>query len=124
MCSTLEVLAMMCFINFHFELHFMRMPTQSFISFAVICFLSYLPHAVNGCELQIVLFLAPSVYGFSFVYEISPEPLNGFAPNSRGTRAWSLTHTSLKVKVKGQGHQGQKLAFFGPFGGVHAVFVW
>jgi len=37
---------------------------------------------------------------FSFVYEISPEPLNGFAPNSYGTRVWSLARTSLKVKVK------------------------
>jgi len=24
-------------------------------------------------------------------------------------------------KVKGQGHQGQKMAFFGPFGALHAV---
>jgi len=31
--------------------------------------------------------------------------------------------TSLKVKVKGQGHQGQKTAFFGPFSGLHAVSV-
>jgi len=27
------------------------------------------------------------------------------------------------VKVKGQGHQGQKTAFFGHFGGLRAVFV-
>jgi len=29
---------------------------------------------------------------------ISPEPLNGFAPNSQGRRVWSLTRTSLNVK--------------------------
>jgi len=29
----------------------------------------------------------------------------------------------LKVKIKGQGHQGQKTAFFGPFGGLRAVYV-
>ena len=46
-----------------------------------------------------VLFLALSVT-FSFVCEISREPLNGFAPNSHGRRVWSLTRTSLKVKVK------------------------
>jgi len=28
---------------------------------------------------------------FLFVYEISPEALNGFAPNSLGRRVWSLT---------------------------------
>jgi len=55
------------------------------------------------------------------LYEISLEPLNGFAPNSQGRRVWSLTQASLKVKVKGQGHQGQQMAFFG---GLHAVYVW
>ena len=46
-----------------------------------------------------------------FLYEISREPLNGFAPNSQGRRVWSLARTSLNVKVKGHGHQGQKTAF-------------
>jgi len=32
-------------------------------------------------ELRKVLFLAQSVCGFLFVYEIPREPLNGFAPN-------------------------------------------
>jgi len=27
-------------------------------------------------------------------------------------------------KVKSQGHQGQKTAFFGPFGGLRMVYVW
>jgi len=47
---------------------------------------------------------------FLFVYEISREPLNGFAPNSHGRRVWSLARRSLKVKVKVvyQDHQGQK----------------
>ena len=56
------------------------------------------------CELRQVLFLALSVT-FLVVYEISPELLNGFAPNSQGTegkRVWSLARTSLSVKVKGQ----------------------
>ena len=56
-----------------------------------------------------VLFLAPSVT-FLFVPQISPEPLNGFVPNSHLRRVWSLARTSLNVKVKGQGHQGQKRA--------------
>jgi len=34
------------------------------------------------------------------LYEITLEPLNGFAPNSQGRRVWSLTQASLKVKVK------------------------
>jgi len=51
---------------------------------------------------------------FVYVYLlISREPLNGFAPNSQGRRIFSLARTSLKVKVKGQGHQEQKAAFFG-----------
>jgi len=48
---------------------------------------------------------------FLFVYEISQEALNGFAPNTHGRRFWSLARTNLKVKVKGQGHQGQKRNF-------------
>jgi len=47
------------------------------------------------------------------VYQISPESLNGYVPNSRGRRVWSLVQSSLKNKVKG--HYGQKTAFFGPF---------
>jgi len=30
------------------------------------------------------------------------EPLNGFAPNSHGRRAWSFAWTTLNVKVKSQ----------------------
>ena len=61
-----------------------------------------------------------------FVYEIPWELLNGFAPNSHGRRVWSFAQTSLNVKFRGQGHQGvgQKTAFFGHFGGLHAVYVW
>jgi len=44
-----------------------------------------------------------------FVPRISQEPLNRFARNSRGRRVWSLTWTSLNVKVKGQDPQGQKM---------------
>jgi len=60
-----------------------------------------------------------SVFGavslWIFVYEISREPLNGFVPNSHGRRVWSLAQTSLKVKVKGQGHQEQKNGIFQSF---------
>jgi len=49
-------------------------------------------------ELRTVLFLALCAT-FGFVYETSQEPLNGFMLNSHGIRAWSLTRTSLKVKV-------------------------
>jgi len=45
-----------------------------------------------------------AVCDFLFVYEIFRELLNGFAPNSQGRRVWFLVGTSLKVKVKGQGH--------------------
>ena len=48
---------------------------------------------------------------FLLVYEMSLEPLSGFAPNSHGRRVWCLDRTSLNVKVKGQGHQGQKRHF-------------
>ena len=37
---------------------------------------------------------------FLFVYEISPEPLNGFAPYLQVRRVWSLAQTSLNAKVK------------------------
>ena len=61
-------------------------------------------------KLRKVLFLALSVTSL-FVYEMSREPLRGFAPNSQGRRVWSLARTSLNVKVEGQGLQGQKTAF-------------
>jgi len=61
---------------------------------------------------------------FFCVYEISRELLNGFAPNLRGRHAWSLAQTSLKVKVNGQGRQGQKRTFFGHFGDLRVVYVW
>jgi len=48
----------------------------------------YLPHAVN-CG-RFCFWRRQSVF-FLFVYEISPEPLNVFVPNSHGRRAWSLT---------------------------------
>ena len=66
-------------------------------------------------ELRKVLFLALSAT-FLFVYEISPEPLNGFAPNSQARRVWSLAGMSLKVKVKGQGHQDKNGVFGGYIG--------
>jgi len=54
---------------------------------------------------------------FLFVYGISPEPQNGFEPNSQGIRVWSLARTSLNVRAKGQGHQGVDInGIFGPFG--------
>ena len=53
-------------------LHKLTAQTAKLLS----CFSS--PHAVP--------FLAPSVLGFLFVYEISREPLNAFAPNSHGKR--------------------------------------
>jgi len=42
------------------------------------------------------------------------ELLNGFASNSQRGRVWSLDRTSLNVRVKGQGHQGQKTDFGTP----------
>jgi len=75
-------------------------------------------------ELREVVFGA--VCDFLFVYEISQEPLNRFPPNSQLRRVWSLTRTNLNVKVKGQGYQGQKTAFFQPSRqpACSAVYVW
>jgi len=56
---------------------------------------------------------------FLFVYEISREPLIGFALNSHERRVWCHARVSLNVKVKGQGHQGQKRHF----SAVSAAFV-
>jgi len=51
---------------------------------------------------------------------MAPVPAQG----THGKRVSSLAQKSLNVKVKGQGHQGQKTAFFSPFGGLRAVYVW
>ena len=69
-----------------------------------------------------------SVFGtvslwFLSVDEISLQPLNGFAPNSHGRRFWFLARASLKVKVKGQGHQGQK-RHFSALSAACVRFVW
>jgi len=58
-----------------------------------------------------------------FVYGISQEPLNGFAPNSQGRRVWSLARTSLNVKVKRKVTR-DKNGIFCPFGVLWAVYVW
>ena len=86
-------------------------------------FCMFLPHTVN--RVRFCFWRRHSV-DFLYVYEISWELLNRFAPNSHGGRVWSLARNSLKVKVKGQRSrsQGTKTAFFGPFGGLRAVYVW
>ena len=60
-----------------------------------------LPHAA-----KCISSVFGAVFDFWFLYEISRESLNGFVPNSHRC-VWSLVWTSLNVKVKGQGHQGQ-----------------
>jgi len=74
-------------------------------------------------ELWKVLFLVPSVCGFLFVYEISPELPNGYVPNSDG-RCFVPCADEFKGQGQGPGHQGQKTAFFGPSSGLCAVHVW
>ena len=100
---------------------------MTFLFINKICEISsgfYLQKIINAhSELWKVLFFG-AVSLWLFVYEISLEPLNGFVPNSHGRRVWSLAQTSLKVKVKGQRHQGQIMAFFGPFSGLCVVYVW
>jgi len=66
-------------------------------------------------ELRMVLVLALSVT-FFFVYKISREPLNEFAPNSHGIHVWFLARTSLKLKVKSQRSRspGTKNGIFRP----------
>ena len=56
-----------------------------------------LPHAVN-CGRFCFWHLQKSA--FLFVYEISLELLNGFAPNSHGRRVWSLIRTSWRSRSK------------------------
>jgi len=77
--------------------------------FLIIVYSSMWNDMSTACsELWKGLFLAPSVCVF-FACEISRELLYGFAPNSHGRHVWSLAWTSLKVK--GQGHPGQKQHF-------------
>jgi len=75
-------------------------------------------------ELRQVLFLAPSVCGILFVY----ENVSGNAERicAKFTPKTYLVPRSndFEVKIKGQGHQGQKRHFFCPFGGLRAVYVW
>jgi len=84
-------------VFFHLKMHYQPGKGKGVHRVGEVCYLR-LPCVVNA------------VCDFLFVYEISPEPLNGFAPNSQGRRAWSLVRTSLKVKVN--------------FGGLRTVYVW
>jgi len=59
---------------------------------------------------------------FLFLYEISREPLNEFAPNSHSV--WSLARTSLKVRCQMSRSPETKTALFGSFSGLRAVYVW
>jgi len=64
-------------------------------------------HVLVHITLRKVLFLVPSaVCSFLVVYEVSREPMNGFAPN--------LVARSNVSKVKRQDHQAQKRDFFQP----------
>ena len=59
------------------------------------------------------------------MYEISREPLNGFAPNTHGRRVLPLWD-----EFEDQGQRSEvkvardKNGIFGPFGGLRAVYVW
>jgi len=70
-----------------------------------------------------------SVFGAAslvfFVYEISREPLNEFAPNSHGRRARKTCLVPRSDEFEGQRSRspGTKAAFFGPFCGLRAVYV-
>jgi len=71
-----------------------------------------------NCVLGSVLVLSVT---FLFAYEISREPLNGFASNSRGRRVCS---DELECQGQRSRSPGTKTAFSGPFGGLRAVCVW
>jgi len=49
------------------------------------------------------------------------EPLNGFAPNSHGRRAWSARSDEFEGQDQSSRSPGTKTAFFGLFGGLRAV---
>jgi len=71
------------------------------------------------------LFYGPrcSFLFFLFVYEIYPEHLKGFAPNSQGKRVWSLARTSLNIEVKGQRSRSNE--FFQTYDHKYtASFLW
>jgi len=44
--------------------------------------------------------------------------------DSFGPSLGRVSRLRSTIRVNGQGHQGQKVAFFGPFGGVPVVYVW
>jgi len=71
----------------------------------------YRTHALRFCFYH-------CLWLFLFVYEISREPVNGFAPNSQRRRDWSLARISLNVKVNGQCHHGQKTRFSADISGI------
>jgi len=66
-----------------------------------------------------------SLWFFVCVWNVSGTA-EQFVPNSHGRRVFSLLRRvrRSRSKVKCQGHQGQKTAFFGPFDGLRVVYVW
>ena len=75
-------------------------------------------HVLDGVHIGAV-----SVF-FFFVYEISRESLNGFAPNSHGSRVWPLAQMSLNVKVKDRRSRspGTKTGFLADISGTAERF--
>jgi len=96
-------------INRHAKLTYLKLECDADRRVLSVAADIFVPHAVN-C----IRFCFGSSEIFLFVYEISREPLNDFAPISQRRRVWSLCRRSLNVKVKGQGHQEQ-IRHFGPF---------
>jgi len=92
------------------------------VSFVVIA--DFLPHAVNGSKLQMVLFLASSVCGFLFVWNMLGGRGNRWI-DLRQIYAEEMFGPSLgpvwRSKVKAT---RDKTAFLDPFGSLHAVYVW
>jgi len=72
-------------------------------------------------ELRKVLFLALSV---TFCERNVSGTAERICAKFTGKVCLSLARTSLNVKVKSQGYRGQKNGIFGPFDGLHAVYVW
>ena len=57
--------------------------------------------------------------GFLFVYEMSRGTTERICAKFR-RKTCLVPHSD---EFEGQGHQGQKTVFFGPFGGLRAVYV-
>jgi len=107
--------------QYHFTVSFSFSSLSLFLPFSPVPFQTIF---TAPSELRKVLFSAPSILWFFCLYEIISGTVERIC--AKFTRKTCLVPRSDEYEGQGQRSRlsGTKTAFFGSFGGLHAVYVW